>query len=1545
MSIAQFSDVHCQWSAHSSNLARGVPSFGIDPQDGSAIQPSPSQVESFHIPIEGEAWDEYRSTLRRNAEAVKGLRSFKTAVSKESEHLAKTTAKHGRDACPTSSNAPFLCLFWQQVLQASLAYGPVTEMNTSVALPDPTNPKRNVTNGRQGRRGGGGGRGGARVRSAKIDVIAQGGQRWMRMLTIKKSSLLAEFREAESHLGEVSSDSDDDGREEVSASTSSIPLSSSSSHLFAQLDDATANCSIVTAVQELVACRDASDHDGGAALTIDLTFTRIALPEPDPSGSLGLSLDYLRSAPEPERYDARLQCIANLLAQLPRVTVSNAALPCPSQKILPSSLASGSCNLPTSPADFNAADLFLPALPGTGSTATQWPPTRDVNLDVSALVALASDISHMPLPVSTDVEELQKLFRRGGLKSSDGDENDNSSGDGADNGDTSTDPSMQKHERAKYLHGRALAMQLSLEAQGKSFLGYLSDASQKYHARQPLRLHTTREAADKFAEIMRLVGGEVEQLRGRALFAGAVHGQEAFWAQSRFRVDDAVQRAFELPIRILDDETAATPDVARLSLGSATTLRSSFAPLMHATLQAGFNDIGVSVSVGGSETHSQPPPPPTTASNPRQTPHTLNSLVMGLEKGMTTLTTNMLSVRWLVREIGRRVGNVGSADDESDGSGEFAQALIVVTNPRSLAERMRVRGEGAAEDSKAVAAANGNSDNHPSLPFSSDFSSSSVAPPLPPSSSADVRQAPHSRRQDSEQCNGNVHASYPRDNNRNKGEDFLKYGDSLHLVPLPELCHRTSAGTSASSDTGGKRVGGVTAAATTPANTNATPTPWADEEGSSTYPPASALSSSDAQQQRHLTSRSPDRPRSRLRRTLAWIAGPRPAAQLTIRHYKWWPFERVERGWLRLTDAVAWREPGAVADFTDEHDGNGEGVAADRRRPRPAWLRRGLSRQIQDVEGLLPYGAKTGDADVAHHRDPQTSYRLWLSREWHTNRLHWLLLFIVYVAWLLGFAFIVKDIWSDATVRDLSPDAKPVEPTFFGCTDTYWVQNARCGIDGQDCAPFSSNTSVEFRCPAGCASTHLGAARAVGTQLPNFVPLVVGGGGGGGDGQRAMYRGDSWVCSAAVHAGIISEGAGGCGRLWQAGAYSDYLPLDANGISSIGFNSSFPSSYFFDKSIDTSKCTDERQRVYTFDVILSAFVGLVLQPKPIVWFYTLLSLGFWHINYASEPRAFPPTPGGPMGDFLPTLFVGYALWRLAFRFLFAAFRDLPIERTIWTLAAFWIGTLLNVVFADVPLQRLTGSDLAEQPGAITALVIIIVIVIVIAVNQVRVIRKTGYLPKYLTLTAVGGVIIGLLAAVPETGLRLHHYIIALILLPFTAFETRLSLIYATFLLGMFLNGVGRWGYDGIVQDIATIRGDATMGSDLPSFIGGRNWTGVDDETNTGWVYWDDLPAQGGYDGFDLIVDDVLRLSSTTSTRYNLAEVLDHYQMVDGVNGQLNNLTFYPAPSQAAINQTIVSQPHFLRLAYTSQGSPGDFTAAATAFWNGTWVDYDRDKAT
>ena len=112
------------------------------------------------------------------------------------------------------------------------------------------------------------------------------------------------------------------------------------------------------------------------------------------------------------------------------------------------------------------------------------------------------------------------------------------------------------------------------------------------------------------------------------------------------------------------------------------------------------------------------------------------------------------------------------------------------------------------------------------------------------------------------------------------------------------------------------------------------------------------------------------------------------------------------------------------------------------------------------------------------------------------------ILFIVLViAYIIGFAF-----FSRAQSFLTPADA------FIDCTATFWSPNAGCGLDGQSCAPFDDAT-YSFRCPAQCSGVVLQNPRTVGDEQVDWVPLLV----GGGDANHT-YRGDSFVCAAAIQA-------------------------------------------------------------------------------------------------------------------------------------------------------------------------------------------------------------------------------------------------------------------------------------------------------------------------------------------------------------------------------------------------------------------------------------------
>lgn len=523
-----------------------------------------------------------------------------------------------------------------------------------------------------------------------------------------------------------------------------------------------------------------------------------------------------------------------------------------------------------------------------------------------------------------------------------------------------------------------------------------------------------------------------------------------------------------------------------------------------------------------------------------------------------------------------------------------------------------------------------------------------------------------------------------------------------------------------------------------------------------------------------------------------------------------------------------------------------------------------------------------------------------LERMWarHTRFLgHTWLLVLFIAAYIISFAFFAR---AQAFLT-------PAE-SFIDCTSTYWTALDGCGLNGELCTPFNQS-SFDFRCPAQCTSVVLANPRFVGDTSVDGVPLIV----GGGDNNKT-YRGDSFICAAAVQAGMYSDSTGGCATVTLIGTFQNFLPYSANGLSSIGFPSQFPLSFRFEPTTAIGHCTDLRNYALAFNIIITVLLFWVIRPPPIVTYWCLVCIGFWHVTLFSQPRAQPPPIDDAFGTFLPTLFVAYAFWRLSFRFTMPAFyrAGAHLESAIWYLATYWAGVLTNITTDQIPIDRLDSSDIDDSRRAIVALVIICVIIFVIVLRQIWDIRKTGWLPYYAGWYIVGGLTTMVLALLPGLSFRLHHYVLAMVLIPGTGFPTRLSAIYQGFLLGMFLNGVAAFDFDSILQTAADLVRDAPLGTDLPTFATNSTTLNASLPLVNQTIFWHTFPANDTWDGFSLLVDDVERYTGA-ALNFSLGTLLSFNALQTGI-------------------------PHFFRLAFTSGGVPGDYTKAGTISTNETWTD-------
>lgn len=159
------------------------------------------------------------------------------------------------------------------------------------------------------------------------------------------------------------------------------------------------------------------------------------------------------------------------------------------------------------------------------------------------------------------------------------------------------------------------------------------------------------------------------------------------------------------------------------------------------------------------------------------------------------------------------------------------------------------------------------------------------------------------------------------------------------------------------------------------------------------------------------------------------------------------------------------------------------------------------------------------------------------------------------------------------------------------------------------------------------------------------------------------------------NSGFIDDSKGGCASLSLIGTQGPFESSTAHGLTSAAFPSFFPLSFRFTSTATLSQCTDLRNVALAFNILCSCAIFFLFRPKPIVLYWCLVCMGYWHVIFFSQPVGTPPSVSDAFGTFLPALFISHAFWELAFRHVLPFFSQIPLERAVWYLAAFWPGRI------------------------------------------------------------------------------------------------------------------------------------------------------------------------------------------------------------------------------------------------------------------------------
>jgi len=231
------------------------------------------------------------------------------------------------------------------------------------------------------------------------------------------------------------------------------------------------------------------------------------------------------------------------------------------------------------------------------------------------------------------------------------------------------------------------------------------------------------------------------------------------------------------------------------------------------------------------------------------------------------------------------------------------------------------------------------------------------------------------------------------------------------------------------------------------------------------------------------------------------------------------------------------------------------------------------------------------------------------------------------------------------------------------------------------------------------------------------------------------------------------------------------------------------------------------------------------------------------------------------------------------------------------------------------------------------------------------------MPRYLALYSLLIASILLLLAAPGMNLRIHHYILGLLLLPGTALQNRPSLLYQGLLVGLFINGIARWGYDSILQTPASMLEDGQLGSELPGILPPvihQNSMGMVGAAGAGaasalfgiaaamgavpnitFTWTPSIPTHLGYDGISILVNDVERFRGYAGEFDESDESPDDSpnQSPDGSlsETQSRERWTYRRP------QPDFGRPEFFRFAWMRGTEVGDYTKAGTWDADGGWT--------
>ncbi|EKM78408.1 hypothetical protein AGABI1DRAFT_121501 [Agaricus bisporus var. burnettii JB137-S8] len=488
----------------------------------------------------------------------------------------------------------------------------------------------------------------------KVDIVAENGRRWIRVNTIKNSRILAEFREIDSYLTDDESDTEYEG---MPPSLSQVDFENS----------------LIRNARSLLQAATANPIEGTSSHIPKITL-RLTRLDPTPILRIRETIHVIRDM----GIDIQLGERSDM-----ELAKNDTSLRSPSHQ-----------------------------------TSLPCRPTRRITLDLSALIALVSDLTHFPLPSTTEEAHTRFIppqeYRT--WKETQSRITNKKPQDKIPK--VFPERTIEDLPKVYIKQARALTRQL-LQEMVKGLIQEIHDQLSSIVTNDDfsnVEFWATPEARSRCLLIVNKIGGANEKRRVHALLDhkdDLEGGIQSYWKGSRY----PVQYIPILPINIFPTTTYSNhPDpISVLGQTAYTQFRPSrFGRVLKKTCEY-ILAHEIVVPDPRSRLHTKSPSielphhhhhdntkeiqrAPVTKVNPKLTAHTVQSMLWGAELGWTTLTGNRSSVKTILRDIksARVSGRLAESDLDvvtygNNEDGDQCAALWVV-DPRSLAEGMSSSG-------------------------------------------------------------------------------------------------------------------------------------------------------------------------------------------------------------------------------------------------------------------------------------------------------------------------------------------------------------------------------------------------------------------------------------------------------------------------------------------------------------------------------------------------------------------------------------------------------------------------------------------------------------------------------------------------------------------------------------------------------------------------------------------------------------------------------------------------------------------------------------